>query len=268
MHWQCQFWDPDNYDDEDDHGFTYDVSPDAHWSGGIGGQFVKPRGVGESAFVSFDITLKPDLKSFEGTFSNDNELTKYNWTGTTFEIPKELRKVIEDRVKNRPSVAPPNAEKAFYKAQESATPSYAVDVYLPASRPDAPPPYASVAGYSSGAPEGMSELKLWQISSYKVVKDPVSGVLYPKDVVQEYVGKASHNIFMTSLAGSVKEKFHFSDAGFPLQDGEKTIKQNHAKFNNAASLPYFAQALHQSAVTTDKQKKEIDADKLEHGSRQ
>jgi hypothetical protein len=89
---------------------------------------------------------------------------------------------------------PPDEEKAFYKAQESAPASYAVDVYLPAAMPNTPPPYASMAAYSSGELVGMSELKLWQISSYKYVKNPKTGELDAKDVVQEYVGKASHNV--------------------------------------------------------------------------
>jgi hypothetical protein len=69
-------------------------------------------------------------------------------------------------------------------------------------------------------------------------------------------------MFMSSLPRSAKDKFRFSDSVFPLQDAEKDIKEHHAKFNASASIPYFAQAIQQSVVATDKQKKEIDGDKI------
>lgn len=184
----------------------YDVSTDAHFAGGIGSNYIKRRGTGEYAYISFDISFNGDLKKFEGTFSNDNEETIYTWTGTSFDIPTDIRKLIEDRLKNNSMVAQPDPRKAFISdafqgisdiAQESAPApaSYAVDVYLPAALPNNPPPYTPGVFFANASGEqGMSELKLWQISSIRKVKDEASGEFIATDIVQDYVGKASYNV--------------------------------------------------------------------------
>ena len=196
---QCQIWDPDNYDDDEEHGFRFDVSTEARFEGGIGSDFVKKRGTGEYAYVSFNIAFNGDLKSFSGTFSEDNEEKVFTWTGTSFDIPANVRKLIEDRLKSKsaalPSSVQPIASLAI-QADAPTQPSFAVDSYLPAAVPNDPPAYSpgNFAMSLAVTQPGMSELKLWQVTSIMVQKDDKTGELVATDIVQAYVGKISNDV--------------------------------------------------------------------------
>lgn len=87
------------------------------------------------------------------------------------------------------------------KYSASAPPSFAVDIYFPAATPDVPPPYTSntfAAKYSTDE-SNMDVLKLWQISSIQSVIDPDTKEKLVKDIVQDYVGKASNNVSIISI---------------------------------------------------------------------
>lgn len=66
---------------------------------------------------------------------------------------------------------------------------------------------------------------------------------------------------MTSLPSSVKSKFQLHDPF--LQDEEKAIMQKHTEFNNAASIPFFAEVLEKSTVVTADQKNAINEGKVQ-----
>lgn len=181
----------------------YDVSTEAHFEGGIGSNYVKPLGAGDNAFVSFNIGFSADLKSFTGKFSNDNEKTIFNWTGTSFVISDDIRQLIQDRVTGGSAVAPSDARKTLTSATVSesapAPSSSAVDTYLPAAiSNNSLPRTPGVLLANVAADTSMSELNLWHISSIQGVTDG-AGNSIATDIVQAYVGTSANNVSLLNI---------------------------------------------------------------------
>lgn len=65
---------------------------------------------------------------------------------------------------------------------------------------------------------------------------------------------------MASLPESVRKKFRVTDPY--LAPEEKNILKQYQKFNDDASIPFFAKALREGAVTTPEQKKQINDEKV------
>ena len=66
---------------------------------------------------------------------------------------------------------------------------------------------------------------------------------------------------MTSLPESVKKKFRVTDPH--LAPEEKIILKQYQKFNEDASIPFFAKALREGSVSTPEQKKQINDEKVQ-----